>query len=165
MELSILFEMLERAIEDPTHGLPEDVFLLVSRLTPLVNVDLLIRNTRNQSLLTWRDDGYYPAGWHIPGGIIRYKETTAERITAVAMGELGTRVKYSPTPLALNEIIHPSRRNRGHFISLLYSCTLTSPLNENIRFRGGVPKPGEWAWHKDCPVNLISVHEIYREYF
>ena len=164
MELINVIDLLEGWIEDPNKGLHEDVFLLLSRITPLINVDLLIKNKCDQTLLTWRDDGYYPAGWHIPGGIIRYKETAAARISAVAVGELGATVEYLPTPLALNEIIHPSRKNRGHFISLLYSCFLTSPLNENIKFCGGVPTPGEWAWHDECPENIISVHEIYRKF-
>jgi ADP-ribose pyrophosphatase YjhB (NUDIX family) len=165
MELSKIINCLEKSIEDPTKGLPEEVFLLLSRITPLINVDLLINNERNQTLLTWRDDGYYPAGWHIPGGIIRYKETAAERISAVALGELGATVEYPSTPLALNEIIHPSRKDRGHFISLIYRCSLTSHLDENIKFLGGKPRHREWAWHDKCPEDIISVHEIYRKYF
>ncbi len=165
MELSKIIGLLEGSIVDPTKGLPEEVFLLVSRITPLINVDLLINNERNQTLLTWRNDGYYPAGWHIPGGIIRYKETAADRVSAVALGELGSTVEHPPTPLAINEIIHPSRKNRGHFISLLYRCTLTGPLDEKIKFCGGNPRPGEWAWHDKCPDNIIPIHEIYRKYF
>ena len=165
MELLQIISQLERFIVDPTNGLPEDVFLLVSRITPLINVDLLITNGEKQTLLTWRDDGYYPSGWHIPGGIIRYKETAADRICAVAMAELGTTVEHQPTPLAINELIHPSLRNRGHFISLLYKCALTGQLDENIKFNGRNPRPGEWAWHNKCPDNIISIHEIYRKYF
>ena len=33
----------------------------------MVNVDLLIRNDRRETLLTWRQDELY-RGWHIPAG-------------------------------------------------------------------------------------------------
>ncbi len=156
--------MISTSIADPSAGLPEDVFLFVSRLTPLINVDLLIRNRRSQTLLTWRDDGYYKAGWHIPGGIIRYKEKISERINAVARTELGAEIKTDHILLALNEYIHPTRKNRGHGISLLYKCKLATLLDRGLKYSSGVPKKGEWAWHDCCPSNILSVHEIYREF-
>ena len=76
MELREIIDILESSIPNPSKGLPEEVFLFVSRITPLINVDLLIKNEQNHTLLTWRNDSYY-LGWHIPGGIIRYKETIA----------------------------------------------------------------------------------------
>jgi len=151
-------------IKDPSKGLPEGIFLLVSRLTPMINVDLLLKNKRGQTLLTWRDDGYWKAGWHVPGGIIRYKETIEERIQAVAKAELGAEVEFLAIPLAFNEIIHQERRDRGHFISLLYQCSLTTPPDESLRYRSGRPRPNQWKWHTKCPENIIKVHEIYRKY-
>lgn len=153
---------MESHLDDPRQGLPEEVFLLVSRITPLVNVDLLIKDDGGRSLLTWRDDGYHPAGWHVPGGIIRYRETMESRIHAVAALELGAAVSFAPAPVALNQLFHPTRRNRGHFISLLFECRLTSPPDERLRYSGGAPEPGQWAWHGGAPENLIIVHEIYR---
>lgn len=157
-----IIDLLESLIKNPSKGLPEDIFLFVSRIIPIINVDLLIKNEKNQTLLTWRDDGYWPAGWHIPGGIIRYKEKISDRIKAVAKNELGVRIKFKKEPLAVNEVICPQRKNRGHFVSLLYECILLSPLNKNLEFKKGTPKPGEWAWHSRCPKNIISVHRMYR---
>lgn len=164
LEIKKIIDLLESLIKNPSVGLPEDIFLFASRITPLVNVDLLIKNEQNHTLLTWRDDGYYPPGWHIPGGIIRYKETIADRIHAVASTELNADVKFKKDPLAMNELINPSRRNRGHFISLLHECTLTSLPDNNLRYEKGIPRPGEWAWHDKCPNNIIPVHEIYRKF-
>lgn len=130
----------------------------------MVNVDLLIKNKLGQTLLTWRDDGYYPPCWHIPGGIIRYKETFTERIKEVARIELGAVVEYESSPLAINEVIHNDRKDRGHFISLLYQCRLLSPLDEKIKCNSDFPQPGQWKWHTACPDNLIEVHDIYRNF-
>jgi colanic acid biosynthesis protein WcaH len=163
--LKELIQQLEAHLADPQKGLPEDVFLLLSRLSPLINVDLLIRNEQGHILLTWRDDEYYLPGWHIPGGIIRYKETMGQRIEAVALHELGAKVTYHDGPLAIHQIIEPSRKNRGHFISLLFECTLISPLDKTLRYEQGPPLAGQWAWHAYCPHNLIAAHEMYRKFF
>jgi ADP-ribose pyrophosphatase YjhB (NUDIX family) len=159
-----MIEELESLIGDPSKGLPEDVFLFLSRVTPMINVDLLIQDEAGRTLLTWREDAYNAPGWHIPGGIIRFKETFADRIHAVARLELGTTVSFREEPLAVNQVIHPSRKDRGHFISLLYACRLLAPPDEGLRHSGGVARPGAWAWHVACPEKLISVHEMYRRF-
>ena len=157
-------DTIDSLIEDPRRGLPEDLFLFASRITPMVNVDLLIKNEKMQTLLTWRDDGYWRPGWHIPGGIIRYQEPMAERIRAVARTELGAEVAFQPRPLAIKEIINPNKRVRGHFISFLYQCSLTTEPDTKLQYRSGEPLPNQWMWHEACPENIISVHEIYRKY-
>ncbi len=50
--LTDLVACLENSVGNPNRGLPEEVFLLICKLTPLVNVDLLIRNHLEQTLLT-----------------------------------------------------------------------------------------------------------------
>jgi colanic acid biosynthesis protein WcaH len=45
-------DTIDSLIGDPRRGLPEDLFLFASRITPMVNVDLLIKNERSQALLT-----------------------------------------------------------------------------------------------------------------
>lgn len=148
----------------PRHGLPEELFLFVSSLTPLVNVDLLIRDAAGRCLLTWRHDDFYGPGWHVPGGIIRFKESAAARIAAVAASELGAEVSCSASPAGVFEITHPSRDVRGHFISLLYLCQLTTSLDETRRFDPLRPRAGDWAWHSTAPANLIAQHDLYRPF-
>lgn len=145
---------------DPQRGLPEDVFLFASRLTPMVTVDLLIKDKLNRILLTWREDGYCAPGWHIPGGIIRFKETILSRVIAVARQEIDVDVEFGSTPLTVNEVIHPMRPTRGHFISRLIRCSLRTQLDERFRCIIGQPRSGEWMWHDRCPENIISVHEM-----
>ena len=42
----------------------------------------LVRNFKKEILLTWRG-GYYSPGWHIPGGIVRLRESLYDRIELV----------------------------------------------------------------------------------
>src|SRR5450631_77909 len=108
-------EQILAGIADPRLGLPDEVFHFIRRLTPLMNVDLLIRRD-NETLLAWREDEF-ETGWHIMGGIIRYRESALTRIAEVARIEIGATVTSEPSPCNMfSELDHP----RGHFISLLY---------------------------------------------
>jgi len=159
-ELLEAIKLIESHIDDPQIGLPQDVFWFISRLTPLINVDLLIRDQNNRVLLAWRQDQFAGAGWHIPGGIVRYKETLEQRIQQVALTEIGQAVQYDPKHIAFNEI-HRAHATRGHFISFLYNCSIDEsfiPNNKGLK----ETEPGYLAWHECCPDNLIAVHEMYR---
>src|SRR5947209_6885664 len=116
MEISAAISVLESAIGDPRRGLPLEIFELVSRIAPLVNVDLLIQDA-GRTLLTWRDDEHFGAGWHVPGGIIRYKERADHRIRECARLELGAEVMFDPEPILVSEFIREEQNTRGHFIS------------------------------------------------
>ena len=116
---------LKQEVSNPSKGLPDDLFYYISSTTPIINVDLLLKDENGRTLLSWRDDPHSGKGWHIPGGIIRFKETIEERINEVAKIEIGTPVKlFKSEPIAINEIFNRKREIRSHFISLLYSCSL-----------------------------------------
>ncbi|HEC73673.1 MAG TPA: NUDIX hydrolase [Methylophaga aminisulfidivorans] len=162
MNLDNAINQIDSSIYDANKGLGIKVFELVSRLTPLVNVDLLIKDSKNRTLLAWRDDKFAGKGWHIPGGIVRYKETMEQRIEQVAITEIGHNVDFNPTPITMNEIIRP-HSTRGHFISFLYACSIDCdfvPNNSNLT----AEDVGYLAWHAQCPDNLIHVHELYRPF-
>lgn len=164
MNLKDAINFLDTECKDPRLGLPEPVFLLISRLIPMVNVDLLIKDDMGRTLLTWRDDIYHGRGWHIPGGVIRFGETLHERIAAVAKLELGCEIVFDEHPVATNEHIAETRRERGHAISFLYRCKLgTEPLRQ-LKYQGGDPQPGMYDFFSKAPDNLLKVHDMYREY-
>ena len=90
--------------------MPESVFLFVSGITPLINVDLLIKDEQHvRSSL-----GAMTSGWHIPGGIIRYKESAADRVRAVAHTELGADLARSDLR---SRIDRPGTRPRSLLLS------------------------------------------------
>jgi len=158
-ELETAIGAIDAKVTDARSGLPEPLFYLVSRLTPMVNVDLMIRDDHDRVLLTWRADPFYGPGWHIPGGIIRFKERWEDRITAVARHELGAEVTFAADPIDVKQPINPTRANRGHFISLLFDCRLAAPPDPARRAVSQPPENGQWAWHEGCPADLIPVHQ------
>lgn len=157
-------EALEAAVGDPARGLPEEIFHFVSRMVPLINVDLLVQDDRSRTLLTWRHDEFFGAGWHVPGGIIRYKESAADRIRACAREELGADVSFEAQPLLVAESIG-AQGTRGHHVALLFRCTLLGPPDESMRATSDSPSSGQWRWHDRCPPDLLAVQKSYARFF
>ena len=151
-----LISQVENKIKSPEKGLDEKLFLFLTRLTPIINVDLLIKDFKNQkTLLSWRKKGeVYNPGWHIPGGIIRFKETMIDRVNEVAKIELNTKVKIYPGPIKISEIFL-KQKNRSHFISLLFLCELKKKVSDKNM------KKLKLKWFKATPKNIIKPHKIY----
>lgn len=160
MDLEQLQKDIPEALASAEHGLPDEVFSLVASIVPMVNVDLLVQDGAGRTLLAWRE--YYDDhGWHIPGGIIRFKETFEDRLHRTAIKELGTDVTFDPMPLKISELFMPYQR-RGHFISFLYRCYL--PEGYEIRNEGKMPTDdGYLAWHEEIPP-LVNGQQGYEEF-
>jgi colanic acid biosynthesis protein WcaH len=157
---------IEQACPDARLGLGEPLFLAVSRLTPLVNVDLLVVDDGLRTLMTWREDRFYGPGWHVPGGVVRFKESLAARLRAVAALELGAQIAPEPVPVEVFELTAPDRDLRGHFITLAYRCRLQTPLDPARQAPAGArPSAGQWAWFEELPPDTIRQHRIYQHLF
>lgn len=155
--------VLDKYVPNPSNGLPDEVFYYVSRVTPLVNVDLLIKDENKRTLLAWRNDQYSGKGWHVPGGIVRFKETLETRVKKVAAVEIGVDLSFDTVPIVVKQCINHERQIRSHFISVLYRCFLSSkfvPANKGLIFKD----QGYLQWHGFCPNDLLKCHEMYRSY-
>lgn len=158
---SNLKEILD-IVGNPQEGLPEEVFEFAASIVPMINVDLMVRDEYGRILLARRDDKFSGSVWHIPGGIVRFKETLLYRVNRVAMLEIGRPVFTSGVPLAINEIFS-DHQERGHFISFLYDCRLKETL--------AIEEKTEWThgdlkWFAECPSDLIPCQmDVYRKYF
>ena len=153
----------------PEQGLGEELFLIISSLVPIVNVDLLVFNSNGQFLLTKRDDPHCGKGWHVPGGCIRFKETCEERIRKVAKKELGIdHLSIERNPIKVFEIIEHDQRpianqnERAHFISLVYKCYVDESY---VIDNGGLTEEnaGFIKWFDKLPDDLLTIQNCYRE--
>ena len=160
MDIDKLKTEIPEALKNAEKGLPDEVFSFVASITPMVNVDLLIQDEQGRVLLAWRNDEKN-FGWHIPGGIIRFKETFAERLHKTALKELHTDITFDENPIKISEIFMPYQR-RGHFISFLYRCYL--PKNYTIdNSTTASDEDGYLKWH-DVPPTLIDGQKCYEEF-
>jgi len=167
MDKKSLIFGLERAIPDASIGLGNDLFLAISRLTPLVNVDLLVQKSfsgKLHTLLSWRSDEFY-VGWHFPGGILRFKERLESRVKKVGEQELSSPITSIKGPLEVNEFMNPARDVRGHFLSLLYTVELGSYQAIGLYNSNEVIRPGALRWFVQAPNDLLKQHKIYESYF
>jgi len=158
---------LERAIPDASNGLGNELFLSLSRLTPIVNVDLLVQKSfggRLHTLLSWRSDDFY-LGWHFPGGVLRFKEKLKSRVKRVAEQELSSPITNIEGPLEINETINPLRDVRGHFLSFLYSVELSSYPEVGADDSNEEIKSGTLKWFLQAPNDLLRQQKIYESYF
>ena len=161
--LESYLKKIKGIISDPQDGLPEELFHFASSITAMANVDLLMKNNK-KTLLIWRDDQYYGPGWHIPGGIIRFKETFSSRIHKVAESELDMSVTHSQAPITIKELFAKNRNVRGHFITFLYECWPESEPDISRKYNGGEPQNGQWSWHDKSPINIIKQHASYESF-
>lgn len=163
MSIADAIAVLEKQVPNPSEGLPDELFYYISKTTPLVNVDLLIKDENGRTLLSWRNDQYCGKGWHVLGGIVRFKETLETRVRKVAETEIGIDIDFDTIPIAVNQCIHHEQDIRSHFISILYKCFPPStfiPENKGLSHED----VGYLMWHDCCPDNLLKFHEMYRKY-
>ena len=153
---------------DAHHGLPEELFLFISGIMPIPNVDLMITNEKKQLLLAWRQDSFFGEGWHIPGGCIRYGESMLERVQKTAMEEIGTQVIVNKEPIVVKDVLRGDRdglkypNERGHHITILFDCKLPPDfeIDNNKKKENDV---GYLKWFDVVPDNILKVHDVYKE--
>ena len=142
---------------DGTAGIGKILFESISRLTPAVSVELIIKSRdQRSSLLTWRDDDLYGPGWHVPGGVVRFKETLTSRVQEVLKNEIGASASKIEGPIGFHEIFNEKRDKRGHFICFVYKVILIDDPPFETKAQDGVVTGGNWRWFAKCPDNLIE---------
>ncbi len=67
-------------------------FLRIVDGTPLVSIDLILRNERGQILLGRRTNRPAQGLWFVPGGRIRKNERVAEALLRISKRELGVEI-------------------------------------------------------------------------
>ncbi|WP_049946256.1 NUDIX domain-containing protein [Butyrivibrio sp. WCD2001] len=156
---------------DPRNGLPESLFLLLSSLTPIPNIDLFVTDSSGRFLLSWRDDKIYGSGWHIPGGCIRMLETMEHRIQMTAENELGTGVICNNIPVLTIESIkdddvNAGSRVRAHHICILFKCELPEGYSIEEYNKGKKEnESGYLKWFDEVPDDFLPVQvPLYKKY-
>lgn len=153
---------------DSSNGLDDELFLFVSSLVPLPNVDLLVTNQSGQILLSYRDDEYYGQSWHIPGGCLRFSESFEHCIEETAKRELGCSVLFDKEPLSVKNVIrgpndkqtHPNER--GHNVAILFKCHFP----DGFEINNGCKRPydnGYLRWFDKLPDNFLNIQYIFKD--
>ena len=116
--------------------------------------------------MIFRDDGFYGPGWHLPGGIIRFREKVKSRILITLAKELNIK-KGDINLLSLIscvEVINSKKILRSHFLSFVYLVKLSKKNNKFPFFdENKVYRHGDIAYHQKCPENIIKEHLRFKK--
>lgn len=118
---------------------PYPVFVALCKSVPMVAVNLAVMPDKNHVLLTYRKDEFYDS-WHIPGSILRYKESPKDAIERVCRKEISVKIKKLRFVGYFND-----HDVRGHELVLLYAA---HPIN--------TPREGEYFKFGKLPKKIIK---------
>lgn len=114
----------------PTPKLPPNEFADIVRRTPLVSIDLLVRDAANRVLLGLRQNQPARGFWFVPGGVVRKDETLAEALARISVDELDIPLAMDRVSL-LGVYEHFYRENFAekpgfgtHYVVLAYQVSL-----------------------------------------
>lgn len=106
--------------------LSDESFLRIIAETPLVSIDLIIRNEQGQVLLGKRSNRPAQGFWFVPGGRILKGERIAEALERIATAEIGSPVQ-NPTLAGVFDHIYPDNfaGKQGvatQYVVIAYQC-------------------------------------------
>ncbi|HUR47369.1 MAG TPA: GDP-mannose mannosyl hydrolase [Candidatus Saccharimonadales bacterium] len=145
--------------------LAAEKFLELIEQTPLVSVDLLLRNGAGEVLLGRRKNPPAKGSWFVPGGRIRKNETIRAALLRICQGELNAEPAEAAL-LGVYDHLYPDNflNQPGigtHYVVLAFTCSLKP---------GGHIQPD--SQHSDlrwwtCAELLANadVHENTKRYF
>ncbi len=147
--------------------LSDSAFLDVIEATPLVAIDLIIRNADDQVLLGYRNNKPAQGYWFVPGGRILKNETIAEAFQRLCRNELALDQSYADARL-LGVYDHIYEDNflgveqiGTHYVTLGYELRLGKGIDVNLDHQHSDQK---W-WELNEMLASDSVHANAKAYF
>lgn len=145
--------------------LQDQEFLHIVDATPLVSIDLIVRNEHDEVLLGHRRNRPAQGWWFVPGGRIRKNERVQEALRRISQRELGVRIDEGQLIGVFDHIYEDNFLGAGgvntHYVVLGFAARL--PAGAKLT---PDEQHGEMKW---WPVAEIlahsSVHENTRAYF
>jgi colanic acid biosynthesis protein WcaH len=142
-------------------------FLQIIGATPLVSIDLIVRNKEGMVLLGKRINRPAKGYWFVPGGRIRKNERLADALQRIARAELGLSLTLNPSKL-LGAYEHIYDDNffgeegvNTHYVVLAYEYYLEEGMQIILDDQHSEAK---W-WPIDDLLNSPEVHENTKAYF
>ncbi|MEW6313531.1 MAG: GDP-mannose mannosyl hydrolase [Pseudomonadota bacterium] len=146
--------------------LPQDIFAFVVRHTPLVSLDFIVRNERNEILLGLRNNRPAQGCWFVPGGRLAKDETREQAFRRLTLDELGTSFSLEQARfLGVYEHLYTDNFSDDpsfgtHYVVLAYELRVRAEqLDLPAEQHGG------YLWLDDAAIrNRNDVHPYSRAY-
>jgi len=147
--------------------LSDQTFLEVIEVTPLVAIDLIVRNGEGQVLLGKRNNKPAQGYWFVPGGRVRKNERLKSTFERLCRGELALDLSWAQASLLgaydhLYEDNFLGAPNAGtHYVTLGYEVVLTGDMNVQLDDQHSAQR---W-WSIECLLASDDVHDNTKAYF
>jgi len=146
--------------------LDRETLLEVVRYTPLVSVDLIVRNSKGQVLVGLRSNEPAKGMWFVPGGRICKDERIVQAIARVSLDELGVDLSAEASLLGVYEHLYDTNFAGApdvgtHYVVLAYQAGLADGIGLS-----GDDQHSQFRWA--APADLLaddSVHPNTQAYF
>ncbi len=149
------------------HFLSKEAFTQVIDATPLVSIDLIMRNAKGQILLGQRLNKPAQGYWFVPGGRIRKNERLSDAFSRLCATELGLVLSINQAkPLGnyehfYNDNAMDAEGVSTHYVVLAYEISLNSDLPVALD-----DQHEDQAWWNEADVlNSAKVHNHTKDYF
>lgn len=143
---------------------PEE-FLRIVDVTPLVSIDLIVRNEHREILLGKRLNRPAQGSWFVPGGRIWKNERVEEALRRISRRELGVEIADARLLGAFNHIYDDNFLGtpgiNTHYVVLGYEAFLSSTVRLTPDDQHGEMK---W-WNIESLLGDPEVHENTKAYF
>jgi len=145
--------------------LSDQEFLRIVDATPLVSVDLILRNDRGEVLLGRRLNRPAKDSWFVPGGRIRKNEPVNEALRRISQRELGVLIEQANLVGVFDHIYEDNFLGavgvNTHYVVLGFAARL--PQGAKLT---PDDQHGEFRWWTDAEILAsAAVHENTKAYF
>lgn len=133
--------------------LSDEDYMKVMECMPVVCVDAVVVNNKNEYLLVKRKNDPLKGEFWVPGGRLFKGEKAAEAIVRKMREELGIEVKVEKNLGYFEEFFDKTAQNIKtgfHAISLVF---LVKPMSGDIKLDS---QSSDWGWFKELPPLLDS---------
>ena len=103
--------------------------------------------------------------WHLPGGIIRFREQMIRRVEKVATSECCIIPKNITGPIEYFESIDILQKERSHFITFIFSCQVDIQKTELTFGKDWLTNLEKGKFFKFFPEEMIPLHHKYKKFF
>lgn len=149
--------------------LPDETFKNVIQYTPLISIDLIVRNEQGEVLLGKRVNAPAKGYWFVPGGRVRKNETLDDAFVRLVKEELGIEsgtTRADAKFLGIYEHFYKDcvfdKITSTHYVVLAYEILLKSSMN--IKYLNGQHNEFNWKEIKDI-MGHLEIHNFTKAYF
>lgn len=157
-------------MEESKAHLSNSDFLEIIERTPLVSIDLIIRNSENKILMGLRTNQPAKGFWFVPGGRILKDERVSDAFERITQKELNEKIELTTARL-INVYDHLYDSNffdkngvSTHYVVLAFELKEKDIKIKNI-IKSHDEQHKEFKWISVDQAKIEGVHENSKEYF